>query len=316
MRRMLLDTPSLTYRAFHALPQSITDDTGRPVNAVRGVLDMHARLVGDHTPDETVHVFDHEWRPQPRVEACPSYKAERPPEPEAITGQFALLRQVLAALGVPRAEAPGWEADDAIAAMAFAADPADDVLIVSGDRDLLQLVRDGGAPDPGAPGQRDENGPAPDPGGPATPSIRLLYTQRGVSQLAVFDATAVRNAYGVEPHRYAEFAALRGDPSDGLPGLKGVGEKTARQLIAHYGDVDTLVAHTDEQTPALARNLRANGDLLRATRWVIALTGDVEVELMRADPDVERAADLARRHNLEGPVSRLAAALGRPVPAS
>lgn len=314
MRRLLLDTPSLTYRAFHALPQSITDDDGRPVNAVRGVLDMHARLVGDHAPDETVHVFDHDWRPQPRVVACPSYKAERPPEPEAITQQFALLRTVLDALGVPRAEAPGWEADDAIAAMAFAADPGDDVLVVSGDRDLLQLVRDGGASD-----ARELDEPVADghvPAGAATASIRLLYTQRGVSQLAVFDAAAVRNAYGVEPHRYAEFATLRGDPSDGLPGLKGAGEKTARQLIARYGDLDTLIARADEQTPALARNLRASVDVLRATRWTITLTGDVAVDLVRAEPDLERAAELGAQHNLEGPIGRLAAALGRPVPAA
>lgn len=314
MRRMLLDTPSLTYRAFHALPQSITDDAGRPVNAVRGVLDMHARLLGDHGPDETVHVFDHDWRPQPRVAACPSYKAERPPEPEAITGQFALLREVLDALGAPRAEARGWEADDAIAAMAFAADPDDDVLIVSGDRDLLQLVRDGG--------ERDVSDPSEGGGGAAgrveraTATIRLLYTQRGVSQLAVFDAEAVRNAYGVEPRRYAEFATLRGDPSDGLPGLKGAGEKTARQLVARYGDLDALIAHADEQTPALARNLRGSADTLRATRWVIALNGDVDVALVRAEPDPDRVAELAAGHNLEGPIGRLAAALGRPVPTS
>lgn len=311
MRRMLLDTPSLTYRAFHALPQSITDDAGRPVNAVRGVLDMHARLLGDHAPDDTVHVFDHDWRPQPRVEACPSYKAERPPEPEAITRQFALLREVLDALGVPHAEARGWEADDAIAAMAFAADPGDDVLIVSGDRDLLQLVRDGAARDGGT-----RDGAARDAPEPATATIRLLYTQRGVSQLAVFDAEAVRNAYGVEPERYAEFATLRGDPSDGLPGLKGAGEKTARQLIARYGDLDALIAHADEQTPALARNLRGSADALRATRWVIALNGDVDVTLVRADPDPDRVAELADAHNLDGPIGRLAAALGQPVPTS
>lgn len=313
MRRMLLDTPSLTYRAFHALPQTITDSAGRPVNAVRGVLDMHARLVGDHAPDETVHVFDHDWRPQPRVDACPSYKAERPPEPEAITEQFALLRAVLDALGVPRVEAPGWEADDAIAAMAFAAEPDDDVLIVSGDRDLLQLVRDGGERSGREPGHDETAGHREES---ATATIRLLYTQRGVSQLAVFDAAAVRNAYGVEPSRYAEFAALRGDPSDGLPGLKGAGEKTARQLVIRYPDLDTLIAHADEQTPALARNLKASSEALRATRWVITLTGDVEVELVRSEPDLDRAGELAAQHNLDGPVGRLASALGLPVPAS
>lgn len=292
MRWMLLDTPSLTYRAFHALPDSITDDAGRPVNAVRGVLDMQARLAADHAPDELVAVFDDDWRPQPRVAACPSYKAERPPEPEAITRQFALLREVLDALGLARAEAPGWEADDAIAALAFRADPADEVLVVSGDRDLLQLVRDGDA---------------------ATPVIRLLYTRRGVSDLAVYDAAAVRDGHGVDPERYADYATLRGDPSDGLPGLEGVGEKTARRLIAEHGDVEGVIAGADGLSPSLAGRLRERAEALRATRWVIALRGDVDVDVVRGEPDPDRAAALAREHNLEGPVGRLAEALGREV---
>lgn len=292
MRRMLLDTPSLTYRAFHALPDSITDAAGRPVNGVRGVLDMHARLIADHAPDEVIHVFDDDWRPQPRVEACPTYKAARPPEPPEITEQFALLCEVLDALGLPRARAVGWEADDAIAAMALAATSDDEVLIVSGDRDLLQLVRDGG---------------------PDCPVVQLLYTRRGVSDLVRFDAAAVREAHGVDPQRYAEYAALRGDPSDGLPGLKGVGAKTARQLIARYGDVDAVIAHTDEQTPALARNLAAGAEALRATRQVVTLDGNVDVELHRAEPDLDRAATLATERRIEGPLSRLADATGRRV---
>lgn len=295
MRRMLLDTASLTYRAFHALPDSLTDGRGRPIGGVRGVLDMHARLVGDHAPDEVIHVFDADWRPQARVEACPSYKAQRPPEPEAITTQFAILRRVLDALGLARAESPGWEADDAIAALALHAAADDEVLIVSGDRDLLQLVRDGDA---------------------ATPAIRLLYTQRGVTELAVFDAAAVRAAHGIEPQRYADYATLRGDPSDGLPGLKGAGAKTARALIDRYGDVETLIAHPDEQTPALARNLRASAEQLRATRWVVDLRGDVDVDVVRAEPDPEEAAALAHEHSLEGPMGRVAQALGRPAPTS
>lgn len=293
MRRMLLDTASLTYRAFHALPESLTDEHGQPIGGVRGVLDMHARLLGDHAPDEVVHVFDADWRPQARVAACPSYKAQRPPEPEVITAQFGLLRAVLDALGLPRAEAPGWEADDALAAMALGAEPGDEVLIVSGDRDLLQLVRDGDA---------------------AAPAVRLLYTQRGVTDLTVFDVAGVRQAHGVDPQRYADYATLRGDPSDGLPGLEGVGAKTARALIDRYGDVDTLIAHADEQTPALAHNLRGSAEALRATRWVVALHGDVDVDVVRAEPDSDRAAALAREHNLEGPMGRLAQALGRAAP--
>lgn len=292
MRRMLLDTPSLTYRAFHALPDSITDDAGRPVNAVRGVLDMHARLLADHAPDEVVHVFDDDWRPQPRVEACPSYKAERPPEPVAITEQFTLLRDLLDALGLPRAHAVGWEADDAIATMALGAAAGDEVLIVSGDRDLLQLVRDAGA------GQA---------------RVALLFTRRGVSDLTCFDAAAVRDAYGVDPERYADYAALRGDPSDGLPGLKGAGTKTAAQLIARYGDVETLLAHADEQRPAIARSLREGAAALRATRWVVGLDGDIAVEVVRGEPDLARAQALAHERAVEGPLTRLVTALGANV---
>jgi 5'-3' exonuclease len=295
MRRMLLDTASLTYRAFHALPESLTDAQGQPIGGVRGVLDMHARLIGDHAPGEVVHVFDADWRPQPRVALCPSYKAHRPPEPEAITAQFTLLRQVLDGLGLARAEAPGWEADDAIAALALGAEAGEEVLIVSGDRDLLQLVRDGDA---------------------ATATVQLLYTQRGVTDLAVFDAAAVRAAYGVAPERYADYAALRGDPSDGLPGLAGAGAKTARGLVERYGDVDTLIAHAHEQTPALARNLDAGAEALRATKRVVALRGEVEVDVVRPEPHMDRVAALARAHSLEGPVGRLARASGLSSPTS
>ncbi len=202
--RILLDVSSLTYRAFFAMPDSVTAPDGRPVNAVHGYLDMVTRLVATRRPDEVVHVYDHDWRPVERTDIYPGYKSNRPPEPEAITQQFALLRSVLDLTGLLQAETEGWEAEDAIGAFCVEADETDRIEIVSGDRDLIQLVRD--------------------------PVVKLLFTVRGVSELAEYDEAGVLAKYGVPASRYAEFAILRGDPSDDLPGVRGVGEKTALAL--------------------------------------------------------------------------------------
>ncbi len=285
MRRMLLDTASLTYRAHHALPSSLTDPEGNPVGGVRGVLDMHARLLADHAPDEIVHVLDADWRPAPRVAAWPDYKAQRPPEPPEITHQFALLTEVLDALGLPRAQAAGWEADDAIGALVAAADPDDHVQIVTGDRDLLQLVSDG------------------------APRVEVRYTRRGVSDLQVFDAAEVRRVHGVDPAQYVDYATLRGDPSDGLPGVPGVGEKTARALIAEHGSLAGVRAALDDLRPALARRIRDAAPYLDAMAEVVPVRRDVAVDLVRAAPDPERAAALAEQ-GLGGAVERLQQARG------
>jgi 5'-3' exonuclease len=279
--RMLLDTSSLTYRAYFALPSSITDPQGRPVNAVRGVLDMHARLLADHRPDEIVHVFDHDWRPAPRVAAYEGYKSDRPEEPEDLTEQFALLREVLAAFGLPGVEAEGWEADDAIGTLCTGADTGDRVDVVTGDRDLLQLVRDDG------------------------PVVRVLFTVKGVSELGVFDEAAVTEKYGVPPSRYVDFAILRGDPSDGLPGVKGVGEKTARQLVARYPTLGALFADADAQSAALARNLRASVDYVGAMQAIVPVERDVALTWSRPERDDAALDALAEARGLEGPVGRL-----------
>jgi 5'-3' exonuclease len=283
--RMLLDTSSLTYRAFFALPSSITDPDGVPVNAVRGVLDMHARLVADHGADEVVHVFDHDWRPAPRVAAYEGYKSQRPEDPEHLPAQFVLLREVLAAFGLPMVEAEGWEADDAIGTLCIEADPGDRVDVVTGDRDLLQLVRDEG------------------------PAVRVLFTVKGVSELGVFDEEAVLAKYGVPADRYVDFAILRGDPSDGLPGVKGVGDKTARDLIRRYGSVEALLADVDGQTPGLARQLRAAGEYITAMRDVVPVRTDVPLRWTRTSRDDSALEDLAVRRGLEGPIGRLREAL-------
>ncbi|MBW3606689.1 MAG: 5'-3' exonuclease [Actinobacteria bacterium] len=287
---MLLDTSSLTYRAFFALPASITDDAGRPVNAVRGYLDMTARLIVDHEPDAVHHVFDADWRPAARVAAYPGYKSERAPDPDGLPAQFPLLREVLLTFGQECIEAPGWEADDAIAALCAQVDAPDQVDVVTGDRDLIQLVRD--------------------------PVVRVLYTLRGVSQLRIFDAAAVREHYAVPPERYVDFAILRGDPSDGLPGVPGVGEKTAQQLVARYATLDELLADADAQTPRLAERLHAAADYVAAMRQVVPLRRDVELVRTVGDRDDAAVDGLAADHNLDGPTGRLRAAIdgmhGRP----
>lgn len=280
---LLLDTSSLTYRAFFALPESITDDAGRPVNAVRGYLDMTARLIVDHEPDRVQHVFDAEWRPAPRVAAYPAYKSERAPDPEGLPEQFPLLREVLGVLGQECVEAPGWEADDALAALCEPIDVPDRVDIVTGDRDLIQLVRD--------------------------PVVRVLYTLRGVSELRIFDAGTVREHYAVPPERYIDFAILRGDPSDGLPGVPGVGEKTAQRLVSRYATLDELLADAAAQTPKLAERLHAAADYVAAMRDVVPLRADVELVHTVGSRDDDAADRLAADRNLDGPIGRMRAAV-------
>lgn len=283
---MLLDTSSLTYRAFFAVPASITDAAGRPVNAVRGVLDMHARLVIDHAPDEVVHVFDDDWRPAPRVAAYAGYKSQRAPDPDGLPEQFDVLAAVLDALGLPRVAAPGWEADDAIGTLCAQAAPGDRVDVVTGDRDLLQLVRDDG------------------------PVVRVLFTVKGVRDLAVFDEAGVRAKYGIPPQRYVDFAILRGDPSDGLPGIKGVGEKTARDLVRRYADLDKLMADAASQPPALARRLAGAADYVAAMRAIVPVRHDAELRWHRSQRDDARADTLAVERGIESPLGRLREALG------
>jgi 5'-3' exonuclease len=283
---LLLDTSSLMYRAFFALPPTIVDGDGRPVNAVHGYLDMTARLQTTYQPDRLIHVFDHDWRPAPRVAAYFGYKADRPDDPPALPPQFAILRKVLQACGAEQAEAPGWEADDAIGALCVRASANDRLDIVTGDRDLLQVVRD------------DD----------AAATVRVLLTVRGVSDLAVFDPAAVVAKYGVRPARYAEFAMLRGDPSDGLPGVKGIGEKTARILVEQYGDLDALLANVATLTPRIGANLRAAEPYLAAMRHVVPLRTDVDVTLTAGERDDARLSELGVRYRLVGPIARLRAA--------
>jgi 5'-3' exonuclease len=280
--QLLLDTSSLAYRAFFALPASITAPDGQPVNAVRGYLDMTARLVVDLHPDQVFHVFDDDWRPAPRVAAYAGYKAERAPDPDGLSAQFDLLRQVLDAFGQPVVIAPGWEADDAIGTLCAQVAATDRADIVTGDRDLLQLVRD---------------------------RVRVLFTVKGVKELACFDEARVRAKYWIPPWRYADFATLRGDPSDGLPGVKGVGEKTAAALVNRYDTLEALIADADAHPPRLAAALRDAAGYLAAMRQVVPVRTDVELVIEAGARDAAQLERLQALHNLSGPIRRLREAL-------
>ena len=253
MAVMALDGNSLAYRAFFALPEDMTNASGQTTNAVFGFVTMLVNLAKEHRPEGIVVVFD---RPEPtfRHEAIPEYKAQREKAPESLRQQMGIIREVLDALGIRWLEMPGFEGDDIIATMAEIAErEGRDLLIVTGDRDSYQLVRD--------------------------PHIRVLYNKRGVSEYAIYDEAGIAERTGVTPAQYADYAALRGDPSDNLDGIPGVGEKTAAKLINQYGGIDGVIAAAAEQTPKLAANLAEHGERVRRNAGMMVLRRDVPVEV-------------------------------------
>ncbi|WP_432050189.1 5'-3' exonuclease [Verrucosispora sp. NA02020] len=295
---MLVDAPSLYFRAYFGIPESAARTAdGQPVNAVRGFLDMLAQLVRTRRPGRMVCAMDHDWRPDWRVALLPSYKAHRvAPEggevvPDTLSPQVPMILDVLDALGITVVGATGYEADDVLGTLSVT--QPGPVEVVSGDRDLFQLVDD-------------------------ARGVRLLYIGRGVAKLDDCDDTAVRSRYGVAADRYADFAALRGDPSDGLPGVAGVGEKTAARLIERYGDIAGILAALDDPAsgfaPGLRTKLDAARDYLAVAPKVVRVALDVPLpslptELPTAPADPERLVELAERWNLAGSTRRLVDAL-------
>ncbi|GAB3977982.1 5'-3' exonuclease [Actinoallomurus acanthiterrae] len=294
---MLLDTPSLYFRAFFGVPESVTASDGTPVNAVRGLIDMIARLTRDRAPHSLVACMDADWRPAFRVEALPSYKAHRvgpdggDQTPDALATQVPVIEEVLDAFGIARIGAPGYEADDVIGTLATVHDGEVDV--VTGDRDLFQLVRD-------------------------DKPVRVLYTARGIKALQIVDEAEVTAKYGIPGRAYADYATLRGDPSDGLPGVPGVGDKTAAALITRFGDLEAVERALDEGEtsgfPAGSRlKLEKARDYLAAARTVVRVETRIPIPAFdaavpRTPRDPERLVALSERWSLDSPVNRLLAA--------
>jgi DNA polymerase-1 len=249
---LLLDGNSLAYRAFFALPTTLALASGQVTNAVYGFTSMLILLLREQTPDGIAVAFD---RPEPtfRHELVDDYKAGRSEAPDILRQQMGLVRQVVETLKIPVLELAGYEADDILATLATQArDRGDDVVIVTGDRDVYQLVED--------------------------PHVKVLYVMRGVSEYKVYDEAGIKERTGVTPKDYPQYAALRGDPSDNLPGVPGVGEKTAAKLINTYGDLDGVFANVDKNTPKLRENLIAHEATARKNAEATPLLRDVPIE--------------------------------------
>jgi 5'-3' exonuclease len=302
-RLLLLDTASLYFRAYFGVPESVKAPDGTPVNAVRGLVDMIARLVADHRPTRLVACWDDDWRPAFRVAAIPSYKAHRVaqerPEgdveeiPDTLAPQVPVIAEVLAAFGIARLGAPGYEADDVIGTLVARErteahpDPID---VITGDRDLFQLVDD----------ERQ---------------VRVLYTARGIRDLEVVDQARLAERYDVATGQgYADMAVLRGDPSDGLPGVPGIGEKTAAALVRRYGSLGGILAARDAHDKGLTatqvRRLTESADYLTVAPAVVRVAPDAPVEhvdaTLPATPvDPEALVALAERWGLSSSVRRL-----------
>ena len=267
----LLDGNSLTYRAFFAIPRDMVTASGQETNAVFGFTQMLISLLRDHEPDGVAVAFD---RPGGtfRHDRLSSYKANREKQEDSLYQQLDLVRELVDALGLLVAEADGYEADDVIATLATVArDAGRDVTVVTGDRDSYQLVED--------------------------PHVQVLYNKRGVSDYALYDEAGILERTGVRPADYVAYAALRGDPSDNLPGVPGVGEKTAAKLVNAYGGLDGIFAAAGDQTPKLSQNLSENEQHARLNAELMVLVRDVPLgleigDLERGPVDVERAGGL------------------------
>lgn len=304
---MLLDTASLYFRAYFGVPDSVRAPDGTPVNAVRGLLDFVTRLVTEYHPTHLVCCWDNDWRPQWRVDLIPSYKAHRveserpaPAEggalfeeevPDPLEAQIPVILDVLAAFGIAVVGADGYEADDVIGTLATGAGMPVDV--VTGDRDLFQLVDDEAA-------------------------VRILYTARGVGKHEQVTNRVVQEKYGIDGRQYADFAALRGDPSDGLPGVAGVGEKTAASLLRRFGSLEGIVAAAQDpgsdMAPGPRRKVKDAAAYLLVAPQVVAVACDIDLgrpdlTLPRTPARPEALVALAERWGLGGSVARLVDAL-------
>ncbi len=299
MTLMLLDSGSLWYRAYYGMPDTLTADDGTPVNAIRGFLDMSARLISTYNPDRMVVCLDGDWRPSWRIELFPAYKANRledeesdeEAEPDTLTPQIPILLDLLDEFGIPMVGVDDYEADDVMAT--YAHTHRGPTRIVTGDRDLFQLVDD----------KRD---------------IKVAYLAKGISAHDLVDLNFISQKYSIPGDRYAMFATFRGDASDGLPGVKGIGEKGAALISTHFESIDDAIIaaqNGDERLPAaLARKIVAGMDYLAIAPTVVNCARDVplpEIELgmPKAPADFSKIYQIKEKYSLGASVDRLISAL-------
>lgn len=291
---MVLDTSYLYYRAFFGMPSSMRAPDGTPVNAIRGLLDSITRLVEQYSPEILACAWDDDWRPAWRTELVPSYKAHRVEEsvplgvdqeetPDELGIQVPLIRELLDALGIPVIGAADHEADDVLGSLAT--QHAGTTLVVTGDRDLFQLVDD---------------------------NTSVIWVGQGVAKNVAVDAAWLHNKYGVFPDRYVDFSVLRGDPSDGLPGVKGVGEKSAARLTELFPSLEELVRAALEGsaaiTPVTRTRIAESAEYILRAEAVVSVVRDLPLTMpsrLPLRPDTDRVTALADRLGLAGPITRL-----------
>lgn len=252
----VVDGNSIIHRAFHALPPTMTAPDGRPTNAVFGFISMLIKMVDELSPDGVVVAWDI-GKPQFRIDALAQYKAHRPPTAPELKQQFPLIKQVLVALDVPQVELEGWEADDLLGTLAVqGAEAGMQILLVTGDRDALQLVND---------------------------SVRVVSTKKGITDIKIYDAEAVKERFGITPAQVPDYLGLKGDTSDNIPGVPGVGEKTAAKLLAEYNTLEGVLENADGIKGKLGENLRAHVDDALVSRKVATIVCDAPIDLDLTD---------------------------------
>ena len=248
----IVDGNSLLHRAFHALPESMTAPDGRPTNAAFGFISMLVKLVADLGPEGVVVAFDR-GKPAFRTEALEQYKVHRPPTAESLRAQFPMVKRLLEALSVPIVEAEGWEGDDVLGTLARRAESEGlGVLLVTGDRDAYQLVTD---------------------------TVKVVTTRKGVSDIVVYGPAEVEERYGITPAQVPDYLGLKGDASDNIPGVPGIGEKTAAKLLQQYGTLEAVLAHAEEIGGRAGAALADNAGAARASRTVATIACDVPLDL-------------------------------------
>lgn len=299
MTLMLLDSASLWYRAYYGMPDTLLSPSGAPVNAIRGYLDMTARLITMYSPNRIVACIEGDWRPTWRVELFPEYKANRleegsevEEEPETLTPQIPVLLDLIDAFGIPMVGVDDYEADDVMAT--FAVREKGPIRVVTGDRDLFQMVDD----------KKD---------------VKIVYLARGISQHDLVDSKWVAAKYAIPGDRYALFAMFRGDPSDGLPGVKGIGEKGAALIANNFATVDEAlkgaIAGHESLTPVLAKKIIAGEEYLKIAPTLVHCAKDVAIPQMdiampKKPADLSLIYQMKEEYGLGASVDRLISALG------